>query len=104
MRKQVSLLLGWELLLFPISLLQVLGFALLVYGTFLFNNLVSPPSFLRPRPSSAPANAESATEPLLVAEEDEERREGLEETAVLPVGGVGHAAGFDVVPVKGHDE
>ena len=29
----VSLLLGWELLLWPISLLQVVGFGLLVYGT-----------------------------------------------------------------------
>jgi hypothetical protein len=29
----VSLGLGWERLLFPISLLQVLGFSLLVYGT-----------------------------------------------------------------------
>lgn len=29
----VSLGLGWEKLLFPLSLLQVLGFSLLVYGT-----------------------------------------------------------------------
>jgi len=42
----VSLGLGWEKLLFPISLLQVLGFSLLVYGTFLFNNLVKAPSCL----------------------------------------------------------
>jgi hypothetical protein len=35
----VSLGLGWE----SFKWLQVLGFALLVYGTFLFNNLVQPP-------------------------------------------------------------
>jgi hypothetical protein len=29
----VSLLLGWEVLMWPISLLQVIGFGLLVYGT-----------------------------------------------------------------------
>jgi hypothetical protein len=32
----ISLALGWETLLFPISLLQVLGFSLLVYGTVSF--------------------------------------------------------------------
>ncbi|KAJ8065547.1 hypothetical protein OCU04_006226 [Sclerotinia nivalis] len=35
----VSLFLGWE----SFKWLQVLGFALLVYGTFLFNDLVRPP-------------------------------------------------------------
>lgn len=35
----VSLFLGWE----TFKWLQVLGFALLVYGTFLFNDLVRPP-------------------------------------------------------------
>ncbi|KAG9232253.1 hypothetical protein BJ875DRAFT_443344 [Amylocarpus encephaloides] len=35
----VSLFLGWE----NFKVLQVLGFALLVYGTFLFNGLVHPP-------------------------------------------------------------
>src|ERR1700761_8875110 len=35
----VSLGLGWE----TFKWLQVLGFALLVYGTFLFNDLVRPP-------------------------------------------------------------
>jgi hypothetical protein len=35
----VSLGLGWE----SFKWLQVLGFALLVYGTFLFNNIVKPP-------------------------------------------------------------
>ncbi|KAG8217554.1 hypothetical protein J3R82DRAFT_5705 [Butyriboletus roseoflavus] len=49
----VSLALGWEQIMFPISLLQVFGFSLLVYGTFMFNNLVRPPSFLRPPPTGA---------------------------------------------------
>ncbi|MBE7179751.1 MAG: hypothetical protein INR71_00835 [Terriglobus roseus] len=35
----VSLGLGWE----TFKWLQVLGFALLVYGTFLFNDIVRPP-------------------------------------------------------------
>jgi len=35
----VSLFLGWE----SFKWLQVLGFVLLVYGTFLFNGLVRPP-------------------------------------------------------------
>lgn len=35
----VSLSLGWE----TFKWLQILGFALLVYGTFLFNDIVQPP-------------------------------------------------------------
>ena len=35
----VSLFLGWE----TFKWLQVLGFVLLVYGTFLFNGLIRPP-------------------------------------------------------------
>jgi len=35
----VSLGLGWE----TFKWLQIVGFALLVYGTFLFNDIVSPP-------------------------------------------------------------
>lgn len=35
----VSLVLGWE----SFKWLQVVGFALLVYGTFLFNDIVRPP-------------------------------------------------------------
>lgn len=38
----VSLSLGWERLR-PTTLLQVAGFCLLVYGTFLFNGIVQPP-------------------------------------------------------------
>jgi len=41
----VSLFLGWE----SFKWLQVLGFALLVYGTFLFNGLVRLPYVRRPR-------------------------------------------------------
>ncbi|GJJ11945.1 hypothetical protein Clacol_006183 [Clathrus columnatus] len=44
----VSVFIGWEFLVFPTSLLQLCGFGMLVYGTFLFNNLISPPSFLAP--------------------------------------------------------
>jgi len=86
----VSLGLGWEKLLWPISLLQVLGFSLLVYGTFLFNNLVSPPWCIRPR---VPA--------MSGAEEDgEEAQSLLAETALLPAD-IGQS-GFDVVPEGGH--
>ncbi|EGN95481.1 hypothetical protein SERLA73DRAFT_186518 [Serpula lacrymans var. lacrymans S7.3] len=91
----ISLGLGWEKLLFPISLLQVLGFSLLVYGTFLFNNLVNPPSIIRP-PSS----------PTLV-EGDEEEAQGLlessqqvDETAALPAD-LGQS-GYDVMPADTH--
>jgi len=38
----VSLLLGWEIF----SWLQVLGFIVLVTGTFIFNNVIDPPSFI----------------------------------------------------------
>jgi drug/metabolite transporter (DMT)-like permease len=81
----VSLGLGWEKLLFPISLLQVLGFGLLVYGTFLFNNLVAVPPCL--------------PQPTVVT--DAEEAEGLlGETAVLPADlGLG---GFDAVPEGQH--
>lgn len=43
----MSLLLGWEHLMWPQSLLQVTGFALLVYGTLTFNGIIPPvPLFL----------------------------------------------------------
>ncbi|KAF8528214.1 hypothetical protein BU17DRAFT_38929 [Hysterangium stoloniferum] len=84
----ISLGLGWEKLLFPISLLQVIGFALLVYGTFLFNNLVNPPSCLRPAPTAAPIEEEGR---LL-------REDALDETAVLPAD-LG-TSGYDVVPPR----
>ncbi|KAJ4001396.1 hypothetical protein F5050DRAFT_1724712 [Lentinula boryana] len=90
----VSLGLGWEKLLWPISLLQVLGFALLVYGTFLFNNLVASPPCL-PKPSATG-----------VASADPEEAEGLlsssllDETAALPAD-LGQG-GFDAVPEGQH--
>jgi hypothetical protein len=88
----VSLWLGWELLVWPFSALQVLGFALLVYGTFLFNNLVVPPKLIRPSPIQL-----SAEDP----EQGEEARallaeNALDETAGLPAD-LG-SGGYDVVP------
>ncbi|KIK00919.1 hypothetical protein K443DRAFT_99530, partial [Laccaria amethystina LaAM-08-1] len=47
----LSLGLGWEVLVWPVSMLQVLGFGLLVYGTLLYNGLVVIPSLLQPRKS-----------------------------------------------------
>ncbi|KAH9058836.1 hypothetical protein EDB87DRAFT_1625632 [Lactarius vividus] len=93
----VSLTLGWEILMWPISLLQVAGFGLLVYGTFLFNNLVQPPRFLRPSEGAiSVTDAEVGDEdaPLLSA------ADALDETARLPADlGTG---GFDVVPTETH--
>jgi len=87
----ISLGLGWEKLLWPISVLQVLGFSLLVYGTFLFNDLVSPPSCL---PGSASVHRDADVE------ETEALLSSLDETAALPADlGMG---GFDVVPEGQH--
>ncbi|KAH0830610.1 hypothetical protein J3R83DRAFT_2065 [Lanmaoa asiatica] len=86
----VSLALGWEQLLFPISLLQVLGFSLL----FLFNNLIQPLSFLRPSPTFiAPMTGVEETEALLTAST-------LDESATLPAD-LGQS-GFDVLPADEH--
>ncbi|KAJ7685017.1 hypothetical protein DFH06DRAFT_1157146 [Mycena polygramma] len=87
----VSLGLGWEKLIWPISLLQVLGFSLLVYGTFLFNNLVTAPNFLRPpvAPSADPEEGEGLLSSPI-----------LDETATLPAD-LGQS-GFDVVPQGQH--
>ncbi|KAG9046754.1 hypothetical protein FS837_003684 [Tulasnella sp. UAMH 9824] len=91
----VSLGLGWEVLQFPFSALQVTGFALLVYGTFVFNNIVLPPAFLNP----SHHHGVDERSPLL-NEEDEERAalagRHLNETAVLPSDE--GRTGFDVVP------
>ncbi|KAJ7090047.1 hypothetical protein C8R43DRAFT_1050460 [Mycena crocata] len=86
----ISLGLGWEKLLWPISLLQVLGFSLLVYGTFLFNNLVNPPRILRPSvaPAATPEEEGLLSSPV------------LDETATLPAD-LGQS-GFDVVPQGQH--
>ncbi|OCH95605.1 hypothetical protein OBBRIDRAFT_788152 [Obba rivulosa] len=92
----ISLGLGWERLMWPISVLQVLGFSLLVYGTFLFNSLVKAPAFLRP-----------PEEPVVVPDEADERRtllaeHVLDETAVLPAD-LGQS-GFDVMPPHEHPD
>jgi hypothetical protein len=87
----ISLTLGWEHFVWPVSLLQVLGFSFLVYGTFLFNNLVTPPKFIAPpaMPSVDPEEAQGLlTEPI------------LDETATLPAD-LGQS-GFDVVPQGQH--
>ncbi|KAI6150723.1 hypothetical protein BKA82DRAFT_4118987 [Pisolithus tinctorius] len=92
----VSLGLGWEKLLFPVSILQVLGFGLLVYGTFLFNSLVKPPSFLLPiRTPIAAAEDIDAEEA-----EDLLASSRLDESAVLPAD-LGQS-GFDVLPANEH--
>ncbi|KIJ43952.1 hypothetical protein M422DRAFT_779491 [Sphaerobolus stellatus SS14] len=80
----ISLGLGWERLVFPVSLLQIGGFGLLVYGTFLFNNLINPPKIIRPA-------VEAIEERGALLREDV-----LEETAALPAD-LG-ASGYDVVP------
>jgi hypothetical protein len=94
----VSLGLGWERLLFPLSVLQVAGFALLVYGTFMFNNLVQPPikALRPPAPVAVPENAEDEERRGLL----EHREQALDETAVLPADSP--RTGFDVVPAPAH--
>jgi len=98
----VSLGLGWEVLVWPWSLMQVSGFALLVYGTFLFNSLISPPPFLRAAEvveySAVPTDDDD--EPGRASStviEDREAAVGrsLDESAVLPAD---MGLGFDVMP------
>ncbi|KAH8107183.1 hypothetical protein BXZ70DRAFT_885192 [Cristinia sonorae] len=93
----ISLGLGWEKLLWPISLLQVTGFSLVVYGTFLFNGLVNPPSFL---PWLRPPHTAPDSSPTLVEQEEESRHllaeHTLDETAALPAD-LGQS-GFDIIP------
>jgi len=89
----ISLGLGWERFLIPISFLQVLGFSFLVYGTFLFNNLVSvPPCLPKPIPETAAPEEDEESQVLL--------RQSLDETAALPAD-LGRS-GFDVVPEGQH--
>lgn len=45
----VSLSLGWEVFRPLSGGLQVIGFILLCYGTLVFNSVIKPPKFLRPR-------------------------------------------------------
>ncbi|KAF8631446.1 hypothetical protein AX17_005123 [Amanita inopinata Kibby_2008] len=87
----ISLGLGWEKLLLPISVLQVLGFSLLVYGTFLFNDLVAIPQCIPgPRTVSSGEGVEDIEESQALL------RHSLDETAALPAD-LGQS-GFDVVP------
>jgi len=92
----VSLLLGWEHLTWPWTPMQFLGFALLVYGTFVFNDLYEPPNFLKP--TVVPGIALDGEAGIGGADERRallaERH--LDETAALPADlGTG---GYDVVP------
>jgi len=90
----ISLGLGWEKFLIPISFLQVLGFSLLVYGTFLFNNLVSVPACLpKPIPETVATEEDLEESQVLL-------RRSLDETAALPAD-LGQS-GFDVVPEGQH--
>ncbi|KAG1756450.1 uncharacterized protein EDB91DRAFT_1092729 [Suillus paluster] len=85
----VSLGLGWEKLLFPISLLQVLGFSFL----FLFNGLVSPPPFLhQPSVLEEAVGGEAEEGEALLASQH------LDDTAALPVdlGQSVHAQGVSI--------
>ncbi|KJE01552.1 integral membrane protein [Cryptococcus gattii NT-10] len=76
----VSLGLGWEALVWPVSFLQVIGFALLVYGTFVFNGLVKPLIFPPPPSVHLPHEPE------------------LEETGEVPAAGAQGRSGYDVIP------
>lgn len=116
----ISLALGWETLVWPYSLLQVVGFSLVVwvyssymyllglivsisYGTFLFNSIISPPSCLQPPPIvEYEPITDDENQGLLSEERDTviEDREvvagrSLDQTAILPAD-VG--LGFDVIP------
>ncbi|KAF8739476.1 hypothetical protein AX14_009458 [Amanita brunnescens Koide BX004] len=88
----ISLGLGWEKLLFPISVLQVLGFSLLVYGTLLFNDLVAIPPCISGPPATHVVDDVEENEALI--------RQSLDETATLPVD-LGRS-GFDVIPETEH--
>jgi drug/metabolite transporter (DMT)-like permease len=96
----ISLGLGWEKFVWPISLLQVAGFGLLVYGTLLFNNLVTPLPFLKHSVDLGISAEEDQA--ILVDARDEQQsllaEEALEETAVLPAD-IGQS-GFDVLPER----
>ncbi|WVF68840.1 hypothetical protein IAT40_003613 [Kwoniella sp. CBS 6097] len=78
----VSLALGWEKLVWPFTLLQVGGFTMLVYGTFVFNGLISPVIFPPPPSIHLPHEPE------------------LEETGEVPAAGAQGRAGYDVVPER----
>lgn len=85
----VSLYLGWE----SFKWLQVLGFALLVYGTFVFNGIASFPGWLV-------AGAEGPGAIVLVADE-EEGPVGEGERGVVGIGREVDAMGRPVVKKSG---
>ncbi|CCA66794.1 hypothetical protein PIIN_00557 [Serendipita indica DSM 11827] len=93
----VSLGLGWEVLVWPWSLLQVFGFSLLVYGTFLFNSVIAPPPFFKPPTTVEYTALPTDDDSPRTVIEDREIAAGrsLDQTAALPAD-VG--MGFDVVP------
>ena len=76
----VSLSVGWEHLVFPVSLLQVAGFGMLVYGTFVFNGLLAPLCCAPPSSVHLPREPE------------------LEATGEFPAAASQSRAGYDVVP------
>ncbi|EIW67703.1 integral membrane protein [Tremella mesenterica] len=75
----VSLGVGWEVLVWPFSLLQVMGFGMLVYGTFVFNGLLRPVLFPPPPQVHLPHEPE------------------LGETGELPAAGGQTRAGYDIL-------
>jgi hypothetical protein len=64
----VSLGLGWE----TFKYLQVLGFIVLIYGTFLFNNVVKAPNWIWLKDGTKDENA-MPSDTLVVPGTDEER-------------------------------
>ncbi|ORX37175.1 hypothetical protein BD324DRAFT_625068 [Kockovaella imperatae] len=79
-----SLAVGWERLIFPLSLLQVAGFAMLVYGTFVFNGLLKPLCFPPPAQVRLPQESD------------------LEETGATPAASSQSRQGYDVLPSDEH--
>lgn len=88
----VSLSVGWEHLEFPSSVLQALGFAVLVWATLVFNSLLSPPFW---RPDEGSLRLGEAEEAAL--ERERERERVLEETGELPCEGQLGRVGVDAV-------
>ncbi|CAG8592375.1 4856_t:CDS:2 [Ambispora gerdemannii] len=64
----VSLFLGWE----TFSWLQLIGFIILIWGTFLFNGVVKLPSFLEPLEPVVPERRPSSVENAPLLPEDHE--------------------------------
>lgn len=88
----VSLSIGWETLLFPSSVLQAAGFAVLVHSTLVFNGLLKP---LFGAPSEGSLRLGEAEEEEIARQRERERV--LEETGELPVEGQLGRVGVDAV-------